>query len=160
MPEKYSMPDMDKTLTEQEKQLLKSILMLFITMISVLTVVLLIGIVFVQTIGATMPELQAHRQWLVIGIAVISFVCRLIAKKRITQAIESAKNSQNSLSDKLTKYRSALIVYIAISELPILLSIVLSILTGDFVFQVLAAILLGYLLAVIPIKERVLRQLL
>jgi len=109
--------------------------------------------------GPMNPGLNQHRTWLIVGVAAFSFICTVLAKRSIIRAIEAAKISSNSLSDKLEKYRSALIIYIALSELPIIFCLVISFLTGDFVFQVFAAVLLGYLLAEMPKKEKVLRQI-
>lgn len=139
--------------------MLKSIRMLFIAMAGMLSLLLLLTIVFTQILGPMRPELNQHRTWLIVGVAVFSFICTLLAKRSIIRAIEAAKNSSNLLSEKLTKYRSALIIYLALSELPVICCLIISFLTGDFVFQVFAAVLLGYLLAEMPKREKVLRQL-
>jgi|SRR6218665_84189 len=148
-----------QNMLNKEEQLLRNIRILFMTMVGMLALMLMLAIVFTQIRGAMKPELDQYRTWLIVGVAVFSFICTVFAKKTITRTIEAAKNSSNPLSDKLTKYRSALIAYIAISELPILFCLIISFLTGDFVFQVFAAVLLGYLLAEMPRKEKVLRQL-
>ena len=159
MPEKYSTPDMNETLTDQDKQLLKNILLIFIAMVSMLGILLLVAIVVAQSPGPLMPELNTHYNSLLIGTVALSFICTVFAKRHIMKFTRAAKNSPNPLTDILIKYRTALIVYMAISELPILICIVLSLLTGNFVFQVFAAVLLGYLLAEMPRKEKVLSQL-
>lgn len=150
---------MNEMLSKEEEQLLKSIRVLFMAMAGMLALMLTLAIVFTQIQGPMTPELNQHRTWLIAGVAVLSFVCTLFAKKTMTRTIEAAKNSSNPLADKLTKYRSALIVYVAVSELPILVCLIVSFLTGDFVFQVFAAVLLGYLLAEMPKREKVLRLL-
>jgi hypothetical protein len=159
MPEKYLMPDMNEMLTEQDKQLLKNILLIFIAMVSMQGILLLVAIVFAQSEGPLMPGINAYYDSLLIGTVALSFICTVLAKRHIMKFTRAAKNSSNPLSEILIKYRTALIVYMAISELPVLVCIVLSVLTGNFVFQVFAAVLLGYLLAEMPRKDKVLSQL-
>jgi hypothetical protein len=43
--------------------------------------------------------------------------------------------------------------------MPVLLSIILFIFTGNFVFQVYAAIFLGFMLAIAPIPRKVIAEL-
>ena len=120
---------------------------------------LLAAVVFSQLRGPLSPELKPYEGWLLAGVAVFAFACSLWAKQQFAKAITTAKNSLNPLAGKLTMYRSALIVYLAISELPILFCIVLSIMTGNFVFQVYAAVLLGFMLSAMPRKDKVIGQL-
>jgi hypothetical protein len=151
---------MNETLTNEEKQLLRNILLIFAAMAGMLGFFLLVAIVVSQTIGPLAPELNVYHNWLLGGVAAISFTCMLLAKRHLQRQTESAKTSPNPLSGKLEKYRSAFIVYMALSEFPVLLCITFSLLTGNFVFQVFAAVLLGYLLAGMPKKEKVLSHLL
>lgn len=149
---------MNEKLNKEDEVMLKSIRVLFIAMVGMLSLMLLLTIVFTQILGPTKPELSQYRTWLIAGVAAFSFICTVLAKRSVIRAIEAAKNSSNLLSEKLMNYRSALIIYIALSELPVICCLVISFLTGDFVFQVFAAVLLGYLLAEMPKREKVLRQ--
>ena len=65
----------------------------------------------------------------------------------------------SSFDDKLNQHRSALIRYLVLCEVPAFVSILLFMFTGDFIFQVYAAIFLGFMLAVAPIRRRVIVEL-
>lgn len=151
---------MNESLTDEEKQLLKTILLVFAGLVSMIGIFLLVTIVFTQTQGALMPALNVHHNWLLTGAAVLSFACTVSAKRYMMKSVQTVKDLPDSLPGKLIRYRSSLIIYMAISEVPILACLVLSLLTGNFVFQVFSAVLLGYLLAELPRREKVLAKLL
>jgi hypothetical protein len=76
-----------------------------------------------------------------------------------SKRIADAKKTLNPLNEKLNQHRTALIRFLVICEMPVLLSIILFIFTGNFVFQLYAAIFLGFMLAVAPIPRRVIAEL-
>lgn len=160
MQEKYLMPDMNETLTPQEKQQLRTIRIIFIAMAGFLAIMFLSAIVYVTVEGPVEPSLNVYRTWLLITCVAVSLICGWVGRKRLIKTIQAAKDSPESLSAKLTKYQSALIVYLALTEVPMILCIVLLVFTGDTFYQIFAAALLGSLLVQYPREEKVLRQFL
>lgn len=146
-------------LSTEEQQALRAIQLVFISTAAMVFLFLLGAIVFNQLSGPLKPELKEYHNWLLGGAAIFSFACSVRGKQQFARAVETAKTSLNPLSGKLTIYRSSLIIYLAITELPIIFCIILSVLTGNFVFQVYAAVLLGFMLSAMPWKEKVLNQL-
>ena len=93
------------------------------------------------------------------GIGVFSLGCLIVGRQVLSKGTAAAKNSLNPLRDKLSQYRSSLIRYLVICEVPALLGVILFMLTGNFVFQVFSAVFLGFMLAVAPIRRRVVAAL-
>ena len=150
---------MNRVLLNEERQQLKSIRLLFIYIAGTLGALLLLAIAFSQVQGPLMPGISVNRKWLLAGAALISFIFTVSAKKQIRTGIYKARHSPEPLTGKLVKYRRALVVYMLLSGLSILVCLAFSLLTGDFVFQVFAAVLLGYLLAEAPREEKILARL-
>lgn len=148
-----------ESLSPEEKQELKAMRIFFTAVVALVSVFLLGSIVFNQVSGPVAPELASWKNWLLGGTALFSILCAIQGKLRFSRAIESAKTSLNPLAGKLRLYKNALIAYLAITELPVLLSIILSITTGNFVFQVYAAVLFGFMLSAIPKAGKVISQL-
>ena len=137
------------------KKNLKVTMILFVSIaISVLLCMLIAGFIG-QTKGALVPALGKHKILFTWFMAVLSIICLLAAKRVFNKGIAAAKNSLNPLNDKLNQHRSALTKYLVICEMPALLSILLFLLTGHFVFQVYAAIFLGFMLAITPVPRKV-----
>ena len=90
----------------------------------------------------------------VIIMAVISAAAIIIARSTFNKGINEAKNSLNALISKLNRYRSALLMHLAICEAAAMLNVVGYIFTGRSAFLILAAILLGCMLASMPSARR------
>jgi len=95
-----------------------------------------------QTKALLGPALNENKSSLSWEMAAFSFVCLFAARRVFRNGIAAAKYSLNLLNDKLNKHRSALVRYLVISEMPALLSIILFMLTGNFVFLVYAGVFL------------------
>jgi hypothetical protein len=147
------------SLSPEEKQELRGMRIFFIAVVTLVAVFLLGSIVFNQVSAPVAPQLASWKNWLLGGTAIFSAICAVQGKLRFSRAIESAKTSLNPLAGKLRLYKNALIAYLATTELPVLLSIILSIITGNFVFQVYAAVLFGFMLSAMPRAEKVINQL-
>ena len=130
-------------------------MVLFASIVVSVLLLMLIAIFISQTKSVLVPELSKHKTLFTWSMAALSIICFLAAKRVFNKGIAAAKNSLNPLNDKLNQHRSALIKYLAICEIPALLSILLFLFTGDFVFQVYAAIFLGFMLAMTPVSRRV-----
>ncbi|HEX2844964.1 MAG TPA: hypothetical protein VHN59_00340 [Chitinophagaceae bacterium] len=146
-------------LSAKEQQELKAMQIVFVSITTAALLFLLGAIVFSQSHGPLAPGIKTYYSWLLGGAAIFSFACSIWGRQQFARGVETAKTSLNPLEGKLTMYRTSLIVYLAITELPIIFCIILSLLTGNFVFQVYAAVLIGFMLPAMPRKEKVISQL-
>jgi hypothetical protein len=141
------------------KKNLQGTLILFASIVISIFLFMIVAVIIGQNKGPLMPSVNKYHTVFTLGMAVLSFVCLLMAKRIYNKAISDAKNSLNPLTNKLNQHRSALIKYLVICEVPVILSILLFLLTGNFVFQVYAGVFLGFMLAVAPIRRRVIAEL-
>jgi hypothetical protein len=141
------------------KQLLKQMQILAIAMSAGVFLFILVAVILNQLNGPLMPEMLEHKKTLTIVVAISSFITLLIAKQTWTKAIQAAKISLNPLSDKLNQYRTALVKYLALCEVPALAGIILFLFTGEFIFIAIAAVMVGYMLANLPAKKKVIENL-
>jgi hypothetical protein len=141
------------------KEILRQLLIFFMAIVVSVVLFMMIAVYMNQADGAMAPQWAGHYKiasWLV---AAVSLLCFGIARQQFKKRSAAAKNSLNDLHDKLMKYRTALILYLAICEAPAILSIVLFLLSGDFVFLALAAIMLGFMLSAAPVRRTVVAAL-
>ena len=138
---------------------LRATMITFSAIVSGVFVLMLVAIFIGQTNQPLLPGLNKYESMFMWGIATFSLICLGFARVVLMKGIAAAKNSLKPLHDKLSQYRFSLIRYLVICEVPALLSIILFMLTGNFVFQVFAAVFLGFMLAATPIRRRVIAAL-
>jgi len=141
------------------KKNLQGTQILFSFIVAGVSLLMVVAVIISQVKGPLVPELRIYHTTFIWAMAAISFVCLFVAKRIYSKRITDAKNSLNPLNDKLNQHRSALVRYLVICEVPVLLSVILFMFTGNFIFQVYAAIFLGFMLAVAPIRRRVIAEL-
>ncbi len=138
---------------------MKATRVLFFAIAGGILVLIFVALVLNQVSGPISPELKAHNKLLVACLAVVSFVAMTIARVTYAKGIRYAKEKLISDSEKLTHHRGALIRYLAICEAPALAGAILFMLTGDFVFLVFSAVLLGFILVMAPTEKRLSEEL-
>ena|SRR5687768_2023164 len=141
------------------KKNLRGTLFLFLFIVIGVSLLMVVAVIINQVKGPLAPELKKYHTAFIWAMAAISFICLFAAKRMFSKRITDAKKTLNPLNEKLNQHRSALIRFLVICEMPVLLSIILFIFTGNFVFQLYAAIFLGFMLAVAPIPRRVIAEL-
>jgi Kef-type K+ transport system membrane component KefB len=137
----------------------KGTFILFLSIVIGIFLFMLVAIMIGQSKGALMPALNKNYRLMVIITAVVSIVCLYFARTLFTRDTEAAKNSLKPVNEKLNDHRQSLIKYLLICEMPVMLSIVLYLLTANFVFQVYAGVFLGFMLTMTPTKKKVAEQL-
>jgi uncharacterized integral membrane protein len=137
------------------KENLRSTLMIFFGIVGGVFVFMLVAIFIGQNREPLVPGLNKYQTRITWGIGILSIVCLVVGRRVLQKGTTAAKNSLNPLVDKLSRYRTSLISYLLICEMPALLGVVLFLLTGNFVFQVFSAVFLGFMLAVAPSRRRV-----
>ncbi len=148
-----------KNAASASKEILRGLMILTAAMATGVFLFMVVAVVMNQINGPPglqWKEYQVQLSWIV---AVVCIICFLMARWNFSKGIQAAKNSINPLNEKLNRYRTSLIQYLAVCEAPALLSIVIFILTGYFVFLVFAAVMLGFMLAVVPLRRRVVTAL-
>lgn len=141
------------------KKNLRMTLILFLSIVAGIFFFMLVSVLFIQARGPLSPDLNKKRVILIAAITGISFACLLGARAVFTKGMADAKNSLNGLIDKLNLHRNTLIKYVIVCEMPVMLGIILFVLTGDFIFQVFAAVFIGFMLTVIPLRKKTIEQL-
>lgn len=143
----------------KSKELLRAMLIFCAAMMMGVFIFMLITVFVIQVktpSDSVFSEYQDIITWI---MASISMVCLVIAWRTLRKGVTAAKNSLNHLSDKLSQYRNSLIRYMAICDWPAIANIIVFMLTGNFIFLVFASVLLGFMLAAMPIKRRVVSAL-
>lgn len=148
-----------KTVASISKKNWKGTWILFLSIVASIFLFMLVAIIFGQSRGPLVPTLNKYHTLLMIGMAAVSFGCLLAAKQVFTKGIELAKNSLNTLTDKLNLHRTALVKYVIFCEIPVMLSIVLFLLTGNFAFQIYAGVFIGFMLTMTPTRSKIAEQL-
>jgi hypothetical protein len=148
-----------KTIAGMAKKSWKGTWLLFLTVVAGIFFFMLVAIIFGQSRGPLVPELNKYHTTLMIGMAAASFACLLLAKQVFTRGVALAKDSINTLTDKLNLHRTALVKYVIICEIPVMLSIVLFLLTGNFAFQIYAGVFIGFMLTMMPTRSKIAEQL-
>jgi len=138
---------------------LRATMITFSAIVAGVFVFMLVAVFIAQTNQPLIPGLDKYESVINWGTAIFSLTCLGMARMVLMKGTAAAKNSLKPLQDKLRQYRLSLIRYLLICELPALISIILFMLTGNFVFQVVAAVFLGFMLAVSPIRRRVIAAL-
>ena len=141
------------------KENLRATLIIFFGIVSGIFVFMLVAIFIGQNKDPLVPDLNKYQTMITWGAGIFSLVCLIVGRQVLSKGTAAAKNSLNPLQDKLSQYRSSLIRYLVICELPALSGVILFMLTGNFVFQVFSAVFLGFMLAAAPIRRRVVAAL-
>ena len=141
------------------QQQLKQTRLLFTAILSGVLIFLLVAVVVNETMGVLKPSLLVYLTEARLVIAIVSFTAMLTAKRLFTRDMETAKKSLIHLSDKLNHYRSALIKYVAICEVPAMVAIILFLFMGNFIFIVYAAVLIGFIAVMMPSRKKIITLL-
>ncbi|MET0393899.1 MAG: hypothetical protein ABW019_12195, partial [Chitinophagaceae bacterium] len=141
------------------KKNLRGTMALFLSIVIGIFLFLLVAVVFGQSRGALMPDLNRHHTLLTVGMVAISFVCLFLSRQLFAKAMAGLKNSGDLLNERLNLHRAALLKYLVLCEIPVMLSIIVFLLTGNFVFQVYAGIFIGFMLTMMPTRKKVTEQL-
>jgi len=76
-----------------------------------------------------------------LGISVLfAIVFFYIAINRFNKKLTEIKNGLNSLADKLNLYRTAIILYLGLCELPALISAIIFLLTGNYYLLIITGV--------------------
>lgn len=147
------------SMSDTAKRHLKITMILFTAIVTGILLFILAALFVHNTRGPLLPGLNKHTTVLVGATTIFSMLCWLAGRRILLKGIAAAKDSLKPLIDKLNAYRLSLVKCLAIVELAVILNILLFLFTGNFVFQFFGAILLGFMLAIAPVKRRVINQL-
>jgi hypothetical protein len=135
--------------------ILKRLQTLYMALLTGQVLFLVIAIVLrVQRLFTQQAAQHIDRILQVVAV-VLAVVCFLGGARLYHQKITAIRNSSDTVADKLRYYTSASILRWAIAEAPVLFSIAGYIITGNWAFIVLAAIMLFFFAGYAPSKMRI-----
>ena len=134
---------------------LRATLIIFIGVTALVFLFLLAAIFIVQSLGPLKPGWNEYFNLLKWGFGILSAVVLVFARQVFHKSIGAAKNSLILAGGKLSHHRTALVKYLGICEFAAILNIVLFIFTGESIFIIIAAVVLGFMLAMAPTPRRV-----
>ena len=89
------------------------------------------------------------------AVTIVAVLCILRAILIYRKGIVAIKNSATPLNDKLNQYRGVLIQYMALCEGPALFSIIVFLLTGEYIVLGITGIMLAAMLLRLPQKKKI-----
>lgn len=92
-------------------------------------------------------------------LAITCIFAHFYARKIYNERLVAAKNSLITLRDKLNIYRAALIMYVALYEGAVVFGIILFVLTSNYIFTVMSAVMVLLILSRAPTNKRVMTDL-
>ncbi|MBI5856247.1 MAG: hypothetical protein HZB42_01250 [Sphingobacteriales bacterium] len=120
----------------------------------------LIILLIIQVSGPAMPPGPDNiNDIFLLAAAGIAVLCLLSAFTGYTKRLKKIRNSVISLDDKLNQYREALILYMALCEVPGILSVIIFFLTGDYKALIITGIMLAAMFAKFPQKQKIINEL-
>ena len=139
-------------------KMIRTTLLIFTAMVTGMALMMLVSLFIIQTTGPLMPALNASRDWLVWSAGIGSVAAFLWGRRLFQAALQTSKDSLKPFEQKLKDHRFALVRYLLIGDILVVVNSVLFIVEGDFLFQVYAAVIVGGMLAVTPIKRRIVKE--
>src|SRR5688572_4594249 len=109
--------------------------------------------------GMSIKEIQPYSVYISMILAGISLICYLLARYMYKKKIEGARNSSLTVKEKLNHFRAALVIYMALCEVPAILSAILFMLTGDYRLCGIVLIMLAAMAAKFPSRQQVIDEL-
>lgn len=137
------------------KSLWKNIRIMCLAMVIMTGLFLLVALIICEVSGPVRPGINEYRKWLLPGLAVMTFFVFLIARARYQRGILNLRESGGTLPQKLSAYRVVLVKYIASIEWVVILGSILFLSTADFSYLAFSAIIIGFMAANLPRKNRV-----
>lgn len=89
----------------------------------------------------------------------IAFICLISALKIYGNRIKLIKEQNLTLYQKLFDHRAALIIYFALCEGPALFALISFMLTGNYWFMIIVAVMLLAMIVKLPSRQRVINEL-
>lgn len=115
---------------------------------------LLVALIVCESVGPIRPEVNEYRKWLLPLLAVLAFVFFLFARSAYQKEIVKARGGGGDLVEKMTHYRSAVITHLAIIEGIVIFGSILFLFTADFSYLAFSAVIIGFMAANLPRKNR------
>jgi len=107
----------------------------------------------------SIKEIQPYAAYILGILAGIALTCYFLARVIYKKKIEAARNSTLTAKEKLNQYRGALVIYMGLCEAPAMLSVILFMLTGDYLLYVIVLLMLAAMAAKFPTRQRVIDAL-
>ena len=116
-------------------------------------------VLFLDSIGTSTASVKDGKNIFLFVAAGIAVICFGAAWTGYNKGIAAAKDSLISLTGKLNLYRTTLIKYVALCEMPALFGIIAFYVTGNYLTLVITAAMLAAMLIKAPVKKRIVDDL-
>ena len=137
------------------KELLRANLILTSALISGVVIFSLLVLVLMHS----MPKLADMDQVFIVAVGGIALVCFISALRIYNNRIKIIKEGNLTIYQKLIDHRTALITYFALCEGAALFAVIGLMLTANYWFTLIIAVMLLAMFMKIPLKERVINDL-
>ncbi|RYG25102.1 MAG: hypothetical protein EOO01_42925 [Chitinophagaceae bacterium] len=141
------------------EKVLRATRLIFVAIISGMILFMLVSLFINQSAGPLSLSLKEEGNWPAWIVGIISGAGFIWGRRLFQATLKTAKDSLKPLEEKLKDHRSALVRYLLIGDIILVLNSVFFLLVGDFIYQMYAAIIVGAMLAVTPLKRRLISQL-
>src|SRR6185295_13199176 len=135
------------------KNNLKAIRILCVALIAGIFIFTILSIIVNQFTGPFIEKTYGATNIFLWSLAIISSICIPIAVQKYPKNIAVLKNI-DSLNEKLNQYRAAIVIYMALCEGPALFSVIIFLLTGNFISFGFIVIMAGMMLTKFPTTKR------
>ncbi|MEO6068898.1 MAG: hypothetical protein ABIN57_10025 [Chitinophagaceae bacterium] len=125
---------------------------LYFAMVGGLIVFLAVSLAINKLQGPFLKELRFLNTFL-IATFIISIIALLVANRLYHNKSLAVINAADTIEKKMEDYRSVLLATVAIAEFPALISIIGSLITGNYIFLAIAALVIAFLLKKIPTEK-------
>jgi len=113
-----------------------------------------------MTLSVIEPAVDANEGSIfLIVLVILAGICLVVARKNYNKSITSAKDSLNTMGEKLNVYRPAFIIYMAMCEGPALFGVIAFFLSGNYFTLVVTGVMLMAMLSKFPTVAKVVTDL-
>jgi uncharacterized membrane protein len=129
--------------TSTIKEELRGIRILAAALIIGVVIFAIITVVINQINGAFLDEeIVSIRAYLLPFMSLVALLALLVARSQYQKQIRAIRESNDELRDKIVKYRAAIILYMAICEGMAMFSIILFLLSGQYLLLIVTGAML------------------
>ena len=141
------------------KRSLRGLRFFAFSMIASCAIFLLVSIFLVHLRGDSQPAGTGSSGLLLAADLLVAFVCLLLAKRILLPASAALKVMIKITTEAMSRYRKAFLVSLLLQEIAVWGSLMLYVFTMGFPFLVVAAVILGVMIAGVMAETRSMRGL-
>jgi uncharacterized membrane protein len=145
---------MNNDVGDKVREDFKAIRILFMAMVAGIVLFLTVALIINTLQGAFLKNEQVENILLTTAL-IISVAALFVGDGLYRKRSRLVKDSTRPMTKKITDYRAALILVLALAEFPALLSIISFLITGNSLFIAIVAVIIAFILKKVPTKNKV-----